>query len=59
MSGARRSSSTSTSAMAATAPASAATVIHYRPRSAIREVGKASGLTEDVTAALAGTVWGW
>ncbi len=35
-----------------------ATVIHYRPRSAIREVGKALGLTEDVTAALAGTVWG-
>jgi error-prone DNA polymerase len=28
----------------------AATVIHYRPRSAIREVGKALGLTEDVTA---------
>ena len=35
-----------------------ATVIHYRPRSAIREVGKALGLTEDVTAALAGLVWG-
>jgi error-prone DNA polymerase len=35
-----------------------ATVIHYRPRSAIRDVGKALGLTEDVTAALAGTVWG-
>src|SRR5258705_10993628 len=30
-----------------------ATVIHYRPRSAIRDVGKALGLTEDVTAALA------
>ena len=36
-----------------------ATVIHYRPRMAIREVGKAMGLTEDVTAALANTVWGW
>ncbi|WP_348240144.1 hypothetical protein, partial [Salmonella enterica] len=36
----------------------AATVICYRPRSAIREVGKALGLTEDVTARLAGTVWG-
>ncbi len=36
----------------------AATVISYRPRSAIREVGKALGLTDDVTAALAGTVWG-
>jgi error-prone DNA polymerase len=35
-----------------------ATVIHYRPRSAIRDVGKALGLTEDVTAALADTVWG-
>jgi len=37
----------------------AATVISYRARSAVREVGKAMGLTEDVTAALAGTVWGW
>jgi error-prone DNA polymerase len=36
----------------------AATVICYRPRSAIREVGKAFGLTEDVTAALASGVWG-
>jgi error-prone DNA polymerase len=35
-----------------------ATIIHYRPRSAIRDVGKALGLTEDVTAALADTVWG-
>ncbi len=35
------------------------TVIHYRPRMAIREVGKALGLKEDVTAALAGTVWGY
>jgi len=34
------------------------TVIHYRPRSAIRDVGKALGLTEDVTALLAATVWG-
>jgi error-prone DNA polymerase len=31
----------------------AATVIHYRPRSAIREVGKVMGLSEDVCAALA------
>lgn len=36
----------------------AATVISYRPRSALREVGKALGLTEDVTARMAGTVWG-
>jgi error-prone DNA polymerase len=35
-----------------------ATVIHYRPRMAIRQVGKALGLTEDITAALAGTIWG-
>ncbi|ABD87292.1 error-prone DNA polymerase [Rhodopseudomonas palustris] len=35
-----------------------ATVIHYRPRSAIRDVGKVLGLTEDVTSALADTVWG-
>ncbi|MEO6298108.1 MAG: error-prone DNA polymerase [Paracoccaceae bacterium] len=35
-----------------------ATVIHYRPRSAIREVGKAMGLSEDVTSTLANTVWG-
>jgi error-prone DNA polymerase len=35
-----------------------ATVIHYRPRMAIREVGKAMGLSEDTTAALARTVWG-
>ena len=34
------------------------TVIHYRPRMAIREVGKALGLTPDITAALSDTVWG-
>ena len=36
----------------------AATVITYRGRSAVREVGKAMGLSEDVTATLAGIVWG-
>ena len=36
----------------------AATVIHFRPRSAVREVGKALGLSEDITARLASTVWG-
>lgn len=36
----------------------AATVIHYRPRSAMREVGKVLGLTDDVTARLSGLVWG-
>ncbi len=35
-----------------------ATVIHYRQRSAIRDVCKTMGLTEDVAAALANTVWG-
>ncbi len=33
-------------------------MIHYRPKMAIREVGKALGLTEDVTAALSGLVLG-
>lgn len=36
----------------------AATVIHYRPRSTVREVGKVLGLTEDVTARIGSTVWG-
>ena len=36
----------------------AATVIHYRPRSTVREVGKALGLSEDVTQRLADTTWG-
>ncbi|MEO7246943.1 MAG: error-prone DNA polymerase, partial [Novosphingobium sp.] len=36
----------------------AATVIHYRQRSTIREVGKALGLSEDITARLSSTVWG-
>lgn len=35
-----------------------ATVITYRSRSAIREVGKVFGLTDDVTASLASGVWG-
>jgi len=37
----------------------AATVIRYRARSAIREAGKAMGLSADTVAALAGMVWGW
>ena len=36
----------------------AATVISYRARSAVRDVGKALGLSEDTVAALAGMVWG-
>jgi error-prone DNA polymerase len=36
----------------------AATVIHYRPRNAIRETAKVFGLTEDIAADLASGVWG-
>jgi error-prone DNA polymerase len=36
----------------------AATVISYRGRSAVREVGKALGLSEDTVATLATTIWG-
>jgi error-prone DNA polymerase len=35
----------------------AATVIHYRPKRAIREVGKVMGLSEDATAALSAQSW--
>lgn len=35
-----------------------ATVIHFRARAAIREVGKVMGLSQDVTAALSGQIWG-
>jgi len=35
-----------------------ATVIHFRTRAAIREVGKVMGLSADVTAALSGQIWG-
>ncbi|WGT50872.1 error-prone DNA polymerase [Thioclava nitratireducens] len=35
-----------------------ATVIHFRTRAAIREVGKVMGLSADVTASLAGQIWG-
>ena len=35
-----------------------ATVITYRPRSAVREVCKALGISPDIAGALAGTVWG-
>ncbi|MEA2929104.1 MAG: error-prone polymerase, partial [Hyphomicrobiales bacterium] len=36
-----------------------ATVICYRGRSAIREVGKAFGLSDDAIGGLAGMLWGW
>ncbi len=35
-----------------------ATVISYRTRSAVREVGKAMGLSPDTVGALSGTIWG-
>ncbi len=37
----------------------AATVICYRGRSAVREVGKVFGLSDDTVGALARTLWGW
>ncbi len=37
----------------------AATVICYRSRAAIRDAGKAMGLSADTIAALAGSIWGW
>jgi DNA-directed DNA polymerase III PolC len=36
-----------------------ATVIHYRGKRAIREVGKAMGLTEDTIAAISSQLWGF
>ncbi len=36
-----------------------AVVSRYRTRGAVREVGKALGVPEDLTAGLAGQVWGW
>ncbi|WP_207478675.1 error-prone DNA polymerase [Arenibaculum pallidiluteum] len=36
-----------------------ATVICYRTRGALREVGKAMGLSEDLIARVSGLVWGW
>lgn len=37
----------------------AATTITYRTRSAVREVGKAFGLSDDTVGALTGSIWGW
>src|SRR5690606_38666412 len=37
----------------------AAAVISYRGRSALREVAKALGLSDDIRSALSGSVWGW
>jgi len=35
------------------------TVIRYRSKGALRDVGKAIGLTEDLTKTLSSQVWGW
>jgi len=35
-----------------------ATIAHYRPRGAVREIGKVLGLSEDITNRLTSTVWG-
>ncbi|HEU4968097.1 error-prone DNA polymerase [Sphingomonas sp.] len=37
----------------------AAVVSRFRTRGAVREVGKALGLSEDVTSAISGQIWGW
>jgi error-prone DNA polymerase len=36
-----------------------AVVSRYRARGAVRDVGKALGLPEDLTSSLAGMIWGW
>ncbi|MBC2834542.1 error-prone DNA polymerase [Paragemmobacter straminiformis] len=36
-----------------------ATVIHYRGKRAVREVGAAMGLSDDVLGAMSGQIWGW
>ncbi|MCX7305040.1 MAG: error-prone DNA polymerase [Hyphomicrobiales bacterium] len=37
----------------------AAAVTSYRGRSALREVAKAMGLSDDIRGALSGSIWGW
>ena len=36
-----------------------ATVIHYRGKRAVREVGRAMGLAEDTLSAMSSQIWGW
>lgn len=36
-----------------------ATVIHYRGKRAVREVGRAMGLTGDTLSAMSSQIWGW
>jgi error-prone DNA polymerase len=37
----------------------AASVVTYRGRSAMREIAKAMGLSEDIRSALSSSIWGW
>ena len=59
MSGAMRSCRISIGNTAQKRTALAAAVISYRGRSALREVAKAMGLSDDVRSALSGSIWGW
>ena len=45
--------------MAATTPRCCSTVIRYRAKGALRDVGKALGLPEDLIKTLSSQVWGW
>jgi DNA-directed DNA polymerase III PolC len=36
-----------------------ATVIHYRGKRAVREVGRAMGLSDDTLSAMSSQIWGW
>ena len=54
-----RSSPISTRNTAQKRTALAAAVISYRGRSALREVAKAMGLSDDISSALSGSIWGW
>jgi len=36
-----------------------ATVVHYRGKRAVREVGRAMGLSEDTLSAISSQIWGW
>ena len=47
------------SATGASGAALCCTVMRFRARGAVRDVGKVLGLSEDVTGALAAQVWGW
>ena len=58
-SAAKRSSSMFTSIISADMPRMTATVISYRSRSAIRDVGKVFGLSKDVLDVLTSSIWGW